>query len=703
MHSYQKKAAEEFVRRILPRHYQQVSLLWCEPEDSRDVYEIGWQDGKLILKGNSPVSIAAALGWYLKDMAGVNLSWCGSHRELPESLPEAVPLRHMIEQKYRVYLNYCTVNYSASWWDWERWEKEIDYMALNGVNMPLCSVGIEAVWYDVLLEMGMEEDDIRQFLCGPAFSAWQWMTNIEGFAGPMPKSWIDSHLILGQKIMERVLELGMMPIQQGFSGYIPKKMAQLYPDSRIQRKKIWWGVSDSAQLDPADPLFEKMGGCFFRHMERLYGLHGYYAADPFHESQPPVEGEEYLQDVGRSIEKLMLSADRGGIWVMQAWSVRKGIACAVSSDRLLILDLNGQEYRRKENFWGYPFVTGVLHNFGGRIKLHGDMGWLAGNRFSILREEGLNVCGSGLFMEGIGQNPVYYDLAFEMLTAKGPKELGEWIKKYVRRRYGTKDLNAEKAWDLLLKTVYAPGTNEVETSSIVCARPAVEVKKSGPNEGFVFAYGNDRLVQALKLLRKVNSRTEGYYFDLVDILRQALSNHAYGIYRKVSGAFLNRNLEGMKRYSGEFLELLEDLDEIVDLRPEYRFRTWVSDAVSWGSNAEEQELLEYNATALLTIWGPDESTVLFDYAWREWSGLIGQYYAERWKLFFGYLQGILERDEEYVELGLPQAIGRESWRANAFYEKLADFELSFICGKKRFEECSADYGLIDRMTEKYFS
>lgn len=212
-------------------------------------------------------------------------------------------------------------------------------------------------------------------------------------------------------------------------------------------------------------------------------------------------------------------------------------------------------------------------------------------------------------MEGIGQNPVYYDLAFEMLTAKGPKELGEWIKKYVRRRYGTKDLNAEKAWELLLKTLYAPGTNEVETSSIVCVRPAVEVKKSDPNEGLVFAYGNDRLVQALKLLRKENSRTEGYYFDLVDILRQVLSNQAYGIYCRVSGASLNRNLEGMKRYAGEFLELLEELDEIVDLRSEYRFRIWVSDAVSWGSNAEEQELLEYNATALLTIWGPDESTV----------------------------------------------------------------------------------------------
>ncbi len=70
-------------------------------------------------------------------------------------------------------------------------------------------------------------------------------------------------------------------------------------------------------------------------------------------------------------------------------------------------------------------------------------------------------------MEGIGQNPVYYDLAFEMLTAKGPKELGEWIKKYVRRRYGTKDLNAEKAWELLeynataLLTIWGPDESTV--------------------------------------------------------------------------------------------------------------------------------------------------------------------------------------------------------------------------------------------------
>ena len=50
--------------------------------------------------------------------------------------------------------NYCTFNYSASWWNWERWEQEIDFMALNGINMPLSIVGLEGVWYDPSIYSG---------------------------------------------------------------------------------------------------------------------------------------------------------------------------------------------------------------------------------------------------------------------------------------------------------------------------------------------------------------------------------------------------------------------------------------------------------------------------------------------------------------------------------------------------------------------
>ena len=38
---------------------------------------------------------------------------------------------------------------SFAWWDWERWEKEIDWMALQGINLPLAFTGQETIWQKV--------------------------------------------------------------------------------------------------------------------------------------------------------------------------------------------------------------------------------------------------------------------------------------------------------------------------------------------------------------------------------------------------------------------------------------------------------------------------------------------------------------------------------------------------------------------------
>jgi hypothetical protein len=52
--------------------------------------------------------------------------------------------------RYRQYFNYCTFSYTAAWWHWERWQREIDWMAMHGVNMPLAITGQEAVWQNML-------------------------------------------------------------------------------------------------------------------------------------------------------------------------------------------------------------------------------------------------------------------------------------------------------------------------------------------------------------------------------------------------------------------------------------------------------------------------------------------------------------------------------------------------------------------------
>ena len=52
--------------------------------------------------------------------------------DLPARLPlPASTRRDTIRGRYRVYMNYCTVSYTATWWNWERWQREIDYMAMN--------------------------------------------------------------------------------------------------------------------------------------------------------------------------------------------------------------------------------------------------------------------------------------------------------------------------------------------------------------------------------------------------------------------------------------------------------------------------------------------------------------------------------------------------------------------------------------------
>ncbi|NJM15613.1 MAG: hypothetical protein HC896_09805 [Bacteroidales bacterium] len=121
----------------------------------------------------------------------------------------------------RYYMNYCTFNYTASFWDWDNWQQEIDWMALNGINMPLAIVGTEAVWQNTLRQFNFTEKEISGFIPGPAYTAWWLMGNLEGWGGPVSQEWINSRVALQQKILQRMRAFGMQPVFQGFYGMVP--------------------------------------------------------------------------------------------------------------------------------------------------------------------------------------------------------------------------------------------------------------------------------------------------------------------------------------------------------------------------------------------------------------------------------------------------------------------------------------------------
>lgn len=672
----QIEAVRGIIIRTTPTIAKKLTLEIIPQDNGMDVYEIESIGNKTVLRGNNGVSLASAYHRYLKDYCNAHISWNGSQLNVPSNLPTVKDkIRTTCLHKHRVYFNYCTLNYTCSWWDWERWEREIDFMAMNGINMPLGVVGLECVWYETLLKFGFTDLEARSFIVPPTHFAWQWMTNIQGDKDPIPKEWLDKRIVLGRKILERQRALGMTPIQQGFTGCVPRKLKEKFPDANIVQERGWLHYKGTAQLDPLDPLFKKFGSEFLKTEIELFGTSHFYAADPFHEGHPPRPGKEYLSKVGKAINELISTVDPKANIAMQSWSIRKEICEAFPKDRLIVLDLAGQ----KANFWGYNYVKGQLHNFGGRINMHGDLKYVAANPFAKAAKKDTLCSGMGLFPESIEQNPVFYNMVFDMIWRDAPVDTTEWLNNYAERRYGKKSTEAQEAWKLLLKGPYKEGTNGVELPSIIAARPAFVPKKSGPNRSFDIPYEPLDLVVVWNNLLADSDKlkdSEGYQFDVADLTRQVLSNLGQELQRDIRMAFINKDLKAYDRSIELFHGLLLDVDKVLSSTPTHHFGKWVSDAESHSDNEANKEYYRRNASMLLTIWGPAENPLIFDYSWREWSGLIEHYYLPRWERFHKFLREKVVNGESYRDPSR-KTHGREALRANDFYSELADWEIAW--------------------------
>ena len=181
-----------------------------------DFFELDQKGSKVVVRGNNYVNIATGINWYLKYYAGIQLSWNGMQASLPVVLPPVTQKeRHETSLSLRYDFNYCTYSYTMAFWDWERWEKEIDWMALHGINLPLAAVGQECIWFNMLQKLGYSKEEINGFIAGPAFLAWWAMNNLEGWGGPNPDSWYAQQEALQKKILKRMREYGIKPVFPG--------------------------------------------------------------------------------------------------------------------------------------------------------------------------------------------------------------------------------------------------------------------------------------------------------------------------------------------------------------------------------------------------------------------------------------------------------------------------------------------------------
>ena len=648
-----KSSADELIDRIVPQYSN-----WFQTEivasDSTDFFEIESMGHKILLRGNNGVSIASALYYYLKEYCHCQITWNGTNLRLPDApVPVKDKIRKQSPYSYRYYLNYCTFNYSMSWWDWERWEKEIDWMALHGINMPLAITGEEYVWDRVYRSYGFSDEELDSFFCGPAYLSWFWMGNLDGWGGPMPNSWKERQKELQIKILKRQRALGMKPVLPAFTGHVPASFKRHFPQANL--KQTNWGndFDDTFILDASDPLFDQIGKKFLEAQTEVFGTDHLYSADTFNENEPPTDDPAYLAELSRKIFDGMKSADEKAVWVMQGWlfySHRdfwkapqiQGLLSTIPDDRMIILDLATEiepVWKRTEAFYGKQWIWNMLHNFGGNITLFGRIETVAAEPALALNDQQSGrLCGIGLTMEAIEQNPVLYELMTDHSWRDTPIELQPWLQQYIRNRYGITNDNLEQAWRILVQTVYNGQAIRDGAESVIVARPTFEGYRRWARTKLNYAPQDllpawDLFVGAIDECHDY----DGFLYDLVDVSRQVLANYALPLQQQISLAYRQNDKEKFARYSHSFIELIDDLDRLLGTRQDFLLGSWLADARNCGLSSYEKDLYEQNARNLITLWG-DANNRLHEYSNRQWSGLLTDFYKARWEQFFQKVQ-----------------------------------------------------------------
>jgi len=663
------KAAENLLERTLPKHANQFVIEEIINAD-KDTFQVASRNGKIILSGNNGVSIASALYYYLNEYCHCQITWNGENLNLPVQLPLVpVKIRKASPYEYRYYLNYCTYNYSMSWWDWERWEKEIDWMALHGINMPLAITGEEYVWNEVYKEMGFTDKELSTFFCGPSYFSWFWMGNLDGWGGPLPASWMISHKDLQQKILKRERELGMKPVLSAFTGHVPAAFKQKYPNAKLKQTNWNNGFADTYILDSEDPLFAKIGKKYLEKQTEVYGTNHLYSADTFNENEPPSNDPAFLAKLSARVYEGMKQADPEAVWVMQGWLFYsdhkfwdapqiKALLDAVPNDKMIILDLATEiepVWKRTEAFYGKPWIWNILHNFGGNISMFGRMETVASQPATALNNvQSGKLKGIGLTMEAIEQTPVLYELMTANTWRTTPISLNHWLGQYIRNRYGkgTTESNGDmlKAWLTLKNTVYNGKEIRDGAESILTGRPTLDSATRWTKTRL--NYERRELIPAWDLFIKSSAtygKNDGFQYDIVDLTRQVLANYARPLQVKWIKAYEDKDLVSFKKYSNQYLELIDDLDKLLATRKDFLLGKWIADARRCGTNDDEKALYERNARDLITLWG-DADSPLHEYSCRQWSGLMTNFYKVRWQKFFSTTLLALETGKKiYVE------------------------------------------------------
>lgn len=564
---------------------------------------------------------------------------CEHSQPLPE-VDEFV----IANDRFRYYQNVCTPSYSFVWWKVAEWTNHVEWMALNGINLALAPIAQEAAWIRVYRKLGLTDDEIDQHFTGPAFLSWLRMGNVRGWAGPLPQTWHDIQKTIQDNVVDYMYKLGMVPVMPAFNGHVPKAFSRVFPNITFHAVGTWNkfdnNYSGGLFMDPNDPQFKNVGKMFLQEITGWSTASHIYIADPFNEVKTESWSTNFAVDTAKAIYSTMSEFDNKAVWLLQNWMFVsdplwwpearvKSFLTSVPNGRMLILDLQSEQwpqYDLYKMYYGQPFIWCMLHNFGGTLGMFGNMVTINRDVYEVRSRINSTMIGIGLTPEGINQNYVVYDLMLESAWRKGPVEdLEAWAGDYAERRYGCN--STTNAWRYLLRSVYSfNGKERVRGKYVITRRPSFKITPWA-------WYKSHDLFEALRRFvtdAGYNCGSNGFYYDVVDVTRQALQYRVEQLYVNLQLA-RSSNSWVFNASTYQFLDAMTDMETMLYSNQFFMARDWINNAISFSKNPSESYLYELNSRNQITLWGPNGE--ISDYACKQWAELFTYYYKPRWSSF----------------------------------------------------------------------
>ena len=219
-------------------------------------------------------------------------------------------------------------------------------------------------------------------------------------------------------------------------------------------------------------------------------------------------------------------------------------------------------------------------------------------------------------------------------------DLEGWVLQYAARRYNAKNLTSglTTAWTNLLHGAYQYHSSS-KIKAMIDKAPTFSMPYYSEQSATNIAVAWGALVNDA-VNGNLDRSAQPLQYDIVDFGRQVLVNFFVDLHAMYNASYFQYVEKGvntsvqLEGISTAMINLIYDLDDLLGTNTNFLLGHWIADArasVPSTSPPEAVDNAEFNARNQITMWGPHQEVE--DYASKEWSGLVSDYYAERWSLF----------------------------------------------------------------------